>query len=149
MNTLTRLLFKSPVLLYRLGLGGLIGRRMLLRTTGRRSGLPRLTPLEYIEDESTGVLYIFSAWGRKSDWYRNMTATPRVEVRAGHRRFLAVAEPVRTIAEAAAAVETYRRPNPKEAAVFLRWVGLSAEPTPQEIERIVSEGQVVAVLPRE
>ena len=39
-----------PQLLYSLGLGPIYGRLvLLLTTTGRKSGLPRVTPLQYEE----------------------------------------------------------------------------------------------------
>ena len=46
----SRLLFRAPVWLYRLGLGGLFGKRMLLLNhTGRKSGLPRQAVLEVVQ----------------------------------------------------------------------------------------------------
>jgi len=46
--------------LYALGLGRLIGRLiLLLTTTGRKSGLPRVTPLQYSEPISTAGSAIF------------------------------------------------------------------------------------------
>ena len=42
--------YRFPVLLYRLGLGRLAGRLfMILTTTGRSSGLPRRTAIEFHE----------------------------------------------------------------------------------------------------
>lgn len=43
-----RSLFRLPILLYRLGLEPLVGWGfMILTTTGRKSGLPRRTAIEY------------------------------------------------------------------------------------------------------
>jgi deazaflavin-dependent oxidoreductase (nitroreductase family) len=74
-----RALFKSPILLYRLGLGWLAGRLfMILTTTGRKSGLPRRTAIEY--HRFLGRKYVMNAYGMKSDWYRNVLADPRVTI---------------------------------------------------------------------
>ena len=79
--------------LYAIGLGRLIGRMIvLLTTTGRKSGLPRVTPLQY--EEIDGAIYVASARGTKSDWFRNILANPRVNVRVKSRRFEGIAEPV-------------------------------------------------------
>lgn len=49
---LLKLLFKTPILLYRLGLGVLVGRLfMVMTTTGRKSGQPRRTAIEFHEFE--------------------------------------------------------------------------------------------------
>ncbi len=73
-----RKLAKSPVLLWRMGLGPLVGRLfMLLTTTGRKSGIPRRTPVEY--HELGGRKYIFAGWPN-SDWYKNIQADPHVTI---------------------------------------------------------------------
>ncbi len=73
-----RKLAKSPVFLWRMGLGQLVGRLfMILTTTGRKSGLPRRTPLEY--HKLDGRKYIFVGWPN-SDWYKNIQANPRVTI---------------------------------------------------------------------
>jgi deazaflavin-dependent oxidoreductase (nitroreductase family) len=67
----------------RAGLGPLFstpltGSMMLLRTTGRRSGLPREAPLGYVIRD--GSIYCCAGFGRPTAWYRNLVADPRVEV---------------------------------------------------------------------
>lgn len=72
-------LFKSPILLYRLGLGFLIGRLFMVMTTvGRKSGQPRHTAIEF--HEYNGRKYVFSGWGTKTDWYRNIEANPHITI---------------------------------------------------------------------
>jgi deazaflavin-dependent oxidoreductase (nitroreductase family) len=51
---------------------------MILTTTGRKSGLPRRTAIEY--HRFLGRTYVMNAYGMKSDWYRNMRADPRVTI---------------------------------------------------------------------
>jgi deazaflavin-dependent oxidoreductase (nitroreductase family) len=87
-NTL-RLVFKrfNPFMigLFRLGLGWAVniwpavgGRIMVITHTGRKSGLPRRTPVNYAPIE--GDLYCTAGFGSISDWYRNILANPRVEI---------------------------------------------------------------------
>ncbi len=52
---------------------------LLLTTTGRTSGLPRITPLQF--EESGGLIYVSAARGQNADWFRNLQADPHVEVR--------------------------------------------------------------------
>lgn len=79
--------------LYAIGLGAIIGKLiLLLTTTGRKSGQKRVTPLQYEQIE--GNYFLGSARGTKADWYRNIAADARVEVRVKNRQFMADAEPV-------------------------------------------------------
>jgi deazaflavin-dependent oxidoreductase (nitroreductase family) len=56
---------------------------VILETVGRRSGLPRRTPVGRSLDGDT--LWIVSEHGRGSDYVRNIEANPRVRVRIGRR----------------------------------------------------------------
>jgi deazaflavin-dependent oxidoreductase (nitroreductase family) len=86
-----RMLLRSPLWLYRLHLGWLLGPRFLLLTHwGRRSGLPRQTVVEVIQhDTATGTYFIASGWGEKSDWLRNLQKTPEVTVQVSRQGFAA------------------------------------------------------------
>ena len=67
-------------MLYAIGLGPVIGKIiLLLTTTGRKSGLKRVTPLQY--EEIDGKYYLGSARGMQADWVRNIQANPQVEIR--------------------------------------------------------------------
>jgi deazaflavin-dependent oxidoreductase (nitroreductase family) len=65
---------------------------LLLTTTGRKTGLERVTPLQYEEHE--GVIYVASARGEKADWFRNIRANPRVKVQIRGRLFPGHASPI-------------------------------------------------------
>ena len=74
---------------------------MLLRTTGRKSGLPRYAPLNYaIRD---GFVYCIAGFGSEAHWYRNLLADPRVEVVLPSMAFAGIAETVTDPDEALAA----------------------------------------------
>lgn len=93
---LLRLLFRMPILLYRMDLGFLLGDRFLMLThSGRRSGLQRRAVIEVVDhDEETGVYYIAAAWRENSDWFLNILKNPRVRVQVGSRRFEADADQI-------------------------------------------------------
>lgn len=66
------------VALYRSGILPLFGWSrtvMLLTTKGRKSGKLRHTPIGYFR--IGGAIYLFSAWGKASSWYKNMLASPQ------------------------------------------------------------------------
>ena len=65
---------------------------MLLTTIGRKSGLPRGTPLQY--EEVDGDYYIASARGANADWFKNIVANPNAHVQIRDCEFDAIAEPV-------------------------------------------------------
>ena len=56
----------------------LTGCQLLLTTTGRKSGLPRFTPLGYLVAD--GAAWVLAGYGSTTLWYRNLVADPAVEV---------------------------------------------------------------------
>lgn len=83
--------------MWRLGLGRLLnswpsvgGRLLVLAHTGRKSGLRRLTPLNYAPSPPSSV-FILAGFGEKTDWYQNALANPAVEVWLPDDRWLAEA----------------------------------------------------------
>lgn len=50
---------------------------LVLHTVGRRSGVPRETPLMWLPDDGDAVLVVASGGGsRNPDWHANLTAHP-------------------------------------------------------------------------
>ena len=89
-----RLIFRIPVCFHRLGLHFLNPRWILiLGTTGRRTGKPRLTALEYGFDPAHNGYFLMSGWGGTSDWYRNAIAHPRVQVWIAGKQLDGIARP--------------------------------------------------------
>ena len=87
---LLRWLYRTPVVLYRIGLGGLMLGQVMLTTVGRKSGQPRRAVVDLLKhDAATDTYYVVSAYGGGSDWYRNLEANPAVEVHARGRKFSA------------------------------------------------------------
>lgn len=66
-------------------------------TTGRRTGNPHKIEIWFALAGST--VYILSGGGERSDWVRNVVASPEVTVRIGDRTFLGRARIVEDAAE--------------------------------------------------
>jgi len=63
---------------------------ILLTTTGAKSGLLRLNPLNYSIDGDRIILIASKgAWPTNPDWYHNLVANPEVTVEVGSERFQA------------------------------------------------------------
>jgi deazaflavin-dependent oxidoreductase (nitroreductase family) len=84
---LSRLLFRIPIYVYRLGLGWLFGDRlMLLNHIGRVSGKQRATVLEVVtHDPADESFVVASGWGPTAAWYRNVIHTPDVSIQVGRQ----------------------------------------------------------------
>jgi deazaflavin-dependent oxidoreductase (nitroreductase family) len=110
--------FKLPLILYRLGLGWMLGKRfMLLTHVGRRSGKIHRSVLAVVGyDEKTRTIMAVSAWS-SSNWYRNIQAAPALEVETGRVRYAPVQRPLSSEEMAALFIE-FRRQHP----VFIRMV---------------------------
>lgn len=78
---LHRALYRLPILEWRLGLGPLFNRTLLiLSTTGRKSGLVRRAALQY--HVCGDHVYVLNGYGERPDWYRNLLADPRVTLQS-------------------------------------------------------------------
>lgn len=86
------------LLLWRLGLGAwgngteFGGSIMVIKHTGRKTGLTRHTPVNYALVD--GDVYCTAGFGKVSDWYRNIIANPEVEVWLPDGRWAGIAEDV-------------------------------------------------------
>jgi deazaflavin-dependent oxidoreductase (nitroreductase family) len=133
--------------LYRSGLAPMLGRIvLLLTTTGRKSGLPRVTPLQY--EELDGAIYVGSARGVKADWFQNILANPCVLVRVKSRQFEGLAEPVTDPCRIADFLEMRLKRHPRMVGAILKSVGLSTSPTRGELEDYARQLAMVIIHPR-
>ena len=95
-----RIIFKIfnrfMLLLWRLGLGSwgngttFGGSLMVIKHTGRKTGLVRHTPVNYAI--VNGDVYCTAGFGKVSDWYRNIMVHPEVEVWLPDGRWAGIAE---------------------------------------------------------
>ncbi len=132
--------------LYRIGLGPIVGRLILiLTTTGRKTGLPRETALQY--EQVGGDIYLGSSLGTKADWYRNILANPQVTVRYKRGEFKALAETVTDPLRIADFIELRLRRHPRMVGAILKSEGLSSSPTRAELEAYANDLAVVILHP--
>lgn len=132
--------------LYALGLGPLVGRLvLLLTTTGRKSGLPRVTALQY--EEVDGAIYLGSSKGTRADWFKNLLANPIVSIRVKSRQFFGKAQPVTDPAQIADFLELRLRRHPRMIGAMLKAEGLAAPPSRAELETYASQLALVIVRP--
>lgn len=115
---------------------------LLLTTTGRKSGLPRVTPLQF--EEVDGKIYIASARGAQADWFKNILANPIVQVQAGERQFQARAEPVTDPGRIADFIELRLKRHPIMIRLIMHlFDGLPLRFTRQELEAFSQEKAMV------
>jgi deazaflavin-dependent oxidoreductase (nitroreductase family) len=119
-----RLAFRLPIYLYRLDLGWIFGyRALLLVHRGRKSGLRREAVLEVIRfDQLTGESEVLSGWGEKADWYRNIQASPTLEIRTGGRHYVPEQRFV-ALEENYAVICDYARRHPLAFRFFVKTFG--------------------------
>lgn len=116
---LMRILFRLPIQLYKVGLGGIVGWTpyMVVTTCGRKSGTPRHAVLEYRRHGSK--YYVISGWGARPDWYQNLMQTPLVTIQQGRDTFGAQATPVSDLSEALRVLVMFRRSSPIAERILL------------------------------
>jgi deazaflavin-dependent oxidoreductase (nitroreductase family) len=136
-------------LLYAVGLGPLVGKIILLLiTTGRKSGLKRVTPLQYEEIE--GTYYLGAARGLKADWVRNILADPRVEVRVKNRHVCGMAEVVTNPARIADFLEVRLERHPRMIGLMMERIHhLPRRPSRQQLEELAANQTMVVINPKE
>lgn len=141
-----RLIQFGPRMAYSIGLGPLVGRSVLLLTTfGRKSGLPRVTPLVY-ELRGEAIL-VASARGPAADWLRNLQANPRVTVRVGSRRFEGIAQQSADPEEIADYLQRQLDHNPRAFGAILRADGLPTAPSRADLVLFAPKRPLVIIHP--
>lgn len=143
---LLRLLHWPPQIAYAAGLGPLIGRFvLLLTTTGRTSGKPRVVPLQY--EEIDGKFFLGSLRGERADWVRNIRADSRVKVRVKAKRFAGRAEIVTDAGRIADFLELRFRRHPRMVGMMMRGEGLPKAPGRGDLARYASRPALVVITP--
>jgi deazaflavin-dependent oxidoreductase (nitroreductase family) len=145
---LQRRLYRAPVVLYRIGLGGLMPGQVMLTTVGRKSRRPRRVVVDLLKrDAATDTYYVASGYGARSDWYRNLEADPELEVQAGRRKFGARATVLPQEEAEQMVLDLWRRHGRLYRLYYdwgLRFVGLRGR-TEEEIRAAAREMRVVAL----
>ena len=116
---------------------------LVLTTTGRRSGLPRQTPLQY--EQVGDDFYIASARGPQADWFCNLQADPRVQVLVAGRQFPAHAEAVTDPTRIADFLALRLQRRPRMVGLIMRLEGFPLRYTRADLEQFAA-GKALAVL---
>jgi deazaflavin-dependent oxidoreductase (nitroreductase family) len=89
---------KFMLLLWRLGVGSygnptrFGGAVMVIKHTGRKSGLTRYAPVNYHETDED--VFCTAGFGKQTDWYQNIMAEPEVELWLPDSRWAGIAEDI-------------------------------------------------------
>ncbi len=138
----------GPQLAYKVGLAPLIGRMvLLLTTTGRKSGLPRVTPLQY--ECLDGVYHVASVFGTKADWVRNIQADPCVQVRVGNQQFSATAEVITDPDRIAGFIQYRHDKHPRLIGTIMKLDGTEANPSREALLEYARSLALVKITPGE
>jgi deazaflavin-dependent oxidoreductase (nitroreductase family) len=133
--------------LYALGLGPIVGRIILLLTTiGRKTGLKRVTPLQY--EEIDGRYYLGAARGLQADWVRNIQCNPQVDVRVKSLHFHGQAEVVTEPARIADFIEVRLQRHPFMIGTIMQKAhGLPRTPSRAQLEKLAEKETLVIITP--
>jgi deazaflavin-dependent oxidoreductase (nitroreductase family) len=123
-----KVLFKSPITLWRLGLAPIFDWIIMLVTQwGRNSGLPRHTMIEY--HRLNGVKYAACAFCPKSDWYKNILADSRVTIQTSDGIQSAKAVRVTDDQEILEVYKLFLRRDPPVLKLYLKSLNIKNDPT--------------------
>ncbi|MFJ2150973.1 nitroreductase family deazaflavin-dependent oxidoreductase [Streptomyces microflavus] len=120
-----RRLARLPIAFYRAGLGPVLGRRLLLlRHTGRLSGLDQFVVLEIVaHDPERGTWTLAPGFGSTAAWYRNLQAAPKTTIQVGNRHY-AVTAHFPSADEGSELMTRYARSHPRAARRLCAFVGV-------------------------
>jgi deazaflavin-dependent oxidoreductase (nitroreductase family) len=148
-----RWFFRAPLWLYDWRLGWLLGHRFLRLThQGRRSGRHYRTVLEVVgRDRQAGEYVVVAGFGRTSDWFRNISAHPALEIVVGRERFVPEHR-LLGLDEAEATMAGYERRNriiaPIVRRVLGRLIGKPYDGSATARRELVSQLPMVAFRPQ-
>lgn len=144
----SRRFYRAPIFLYRLGLGGLLGRRfLLLHHVGRRSGLPRQAVLEVLRhDPATDACIIASGFGERADWFCNLMAQPEARIELGRKTIDIEAERL-PMDEAGCEMLDYGQRNPRAARFIANLIGYEHDGTDEDLRALAKILPLVRLQP--
>jgi len=134
----------APVLFYRTPLRAALGSfYVLIEHRGRKTGRVYRTVVDRLHtDPETGEVFVTSAWGDTSDWYRNIRAAPALSVWIGRRRF----EPIQRFLGADEAYEIQGKAKEKRPLAMRFGLALVRYPFPKTDEDLRRLARVMPVV---
>ncbi len=145
--------FRSPpkkliVNLYSHGMAPLLGRMvLLLYTRGRKTGLQRVTPLQY--ELLNCELYLGSSTGLDADWVKNIQACPLVRVRVQNRWYNGQARVICSTPEIADFLALRLERHPRMIGAIMKADGLPTRPDRATLETYAGRLALVIVTPEQ
>lgn len=148
-NRLVLLTLKAPRILFNLGLGWIFGHRILVVThRGRKSDLIHQTPLEVVRyDKQTRTSIVISAWGERSDWYRNVQKTPALQIQIDRERYVPD-QRILTTDETERELAVYVEHHGLSARLISRILRLDFAGSANARRKFAEEARMVAFSPR-
>lgn len=146
---IARALYRAPIWLYKINLGFLLGKRFLMLThTGRKSGLHHRTVVEVVKHEpDNNTYFIASGWGENSDWVKNITVGPQVQVQVGNKHWDMIAE--RLIPnQAEEVIFDYAQRHPSAMMNLARMMGYKLDGSEQDFRELGRQLPLFALKPK-
>jgi deazaflavin-dependent oxidoreductase (nitroreductase family) len=125
--------------------GGPRGLVCVLTTTGRKSGLPRQTPLQY--ELIDGQYWLGSARGVYGDWVRNIVVNPKVELMVDRRVMHALAEVVDDPQRVEQFLRIRLQRHPRMIAAMLQAEGLPRKFSDEQFKEFAAQKAAVVLTP--
>jgi deazaflavin-dependent oxidoreductase (nitroreductase family) len=116
---------------------------LLLEHTGRISGKLRRAVLEVVSSSpESGLYYVVSGFGSRSDWYQNVLREPQVVIQVGRHRFRATAQQLPP-QQAAKLMLSYSEEHPGNLKALSSLLGYEIEFTTQGVQEFGSQIPVI------
>jgi len=138
-------LWRIPIWFYRMGLGGLLGKRFLLLThIGRKSGQPRQAVIEVVKkDSQNDIYYSVSGFGEKAQWFQNILHTPQVDIQVGGQKMSVHAERL-SINDGEKILSAYAEQHPIALRELSKMLKIPYDGNPESISKMAKAMPVVA-----
>jgi deazaflavin-dependent oxidoreductase (nitroreductase family) len=146
---LARLGWRAPIWLYRLGLGGLLGGRLvLINHIGRKTGQLRQAVVEVVQhNKESGAYVVASGFGEKADWYQNLMVHHEVTIQVGRKRMLARAERL-PLLQATEVMLDYNRRHPAALRTLSGILGYRTDGSEADMRFFAGVIPIVALIPQ-
>ncbi len=131
----SRLFFRTPILLYKIGLSSLMGQRfLLLNHVGRKSGIPRQAALEVVaHDAQSGSYFVNVGFGPRSDWYLNLIQQPETSIQVGGKNINVTASQC-SAEEGGRLLREFAEKHPTQVKSFSSFLGYKTDGTMEDIQ---------------
>jgi len=120
-------------------------RVLILTTNGRKSGLPRKTPLQY--ELENGAVYVASARGCQADWVRNILVDSNIEVELEEFHFHAQAQVITDSTQISEFLKMRLKRHPLMMGAMMIFHGLPPRPNRDQLYELASDLALVKFNP--